>query len=140
MSVPTSSAQLAANDAFRVQLIDQHVAIDREARELLARGCDDRPTLCTRFRALERHVLDHFAGEEAAILPDYSTYAPSDARAIRHEHAMIRALLATIGDDVEIRTAALMRLIDLLRAHAAHENAEMYAWVERRFMGAGGSR
>jgi hypothetical protein len=131
----TAFLAATATDERSARLLpDHHAAVEATCRDLLARAhSDDSPTLAVWFRTFERALLDHLEAEEVAILPDYATYAPSDARAIRHEHTMIRQLLLGIGVEIElhqVRVETIAKLVDILRAHAAHEDTAMYPWAE----------
>ncbi len=112
---------------------DQHHAIELACRALLARAEANQPLeVVSEYRRLERALLDHFEMEERVMLPEYAEYAPRDAHAIRGEHATIRRLLFRVGLEVELhalRPETLNYLIEMLRAHAAREDAGMYAWA-----------
>ena len=122
------------HDSSPLPLYQHHVAIEKACRELLAREFTYDPReLLSRFRELEHILLDHLEVEEVVILPDYSAFAPQDARAIREEHAHIRRMLLRIGLDIElhhVRAQAIRDLVDTLRAHAAHEDGKMYEWAD----------
>ena len=130
---PSIADDMAADGLDHVAA-DHHAAIDAACRDLRDRVLRDDPREVTRcLRIFERAILEHLEAEEVDILPEYATYAAGDVRAIRYEHATIRRLLSDIGLDAErqqLRAAALDRLIDILRAHAAHEHATMYVWAD----------
>jgi hemerythrin len=114
--------------------VDQHHAIEVACRALLARA-EANLELIAEYRRLERALLDHFDMEEKVMLPAYAEHAPHDAHAIRGEHATIRRLLFRVGVEVElqaVRPETLNYLIEMLRAHAAREEAGMYAWSSAR--------
>lgn len=94
---------------------------------------DDPQDVITRYRMLEHAVLEHLRAEEDSILPAYGHHAPGDAAAIYATHDELRRRLFRIGVDAELHCARVQVVDDLiaaLRAHAAHEDGEMYPWAE----------
>jgi len=80
----------------------------------------------------EPHLMHHFEAEERYLLPLIEADHPSEVERIRLEHARIRNLVTELGVRVELHTArqaAINDLIELLRAHAAHEDEALYQWA-----------
>lgn len=116
-------------------LFDEHhaeiEALCNALRESLYK--DDPLEVIASYRTLERAVLEHMRAEEDTILPAYTTHAPKDAAVIVATHDELRRRLFRLGVDAElhcVRAPSIDELIAALRAHAAHENREMYPWAE----------
>ena len=118
----------------RLLFADHHCKIEAACDSLRACAYTDDPLeLIEQYRSFERSVLEHLKAEEDAILPAYAEHAPADAELIRATHDDLRQQLFRIGLDVElhsIRAESLDRLVATLRAHAAHEDREMYPWAQ----------
>lgn len=118
----------------RLLFPDHHCQIEAACDALRASAVTDDPRdVTTCYRSLERAVLEHLRAEEDSILPAYAEHAPADAESIHAAHDELRRQLFRIGVDVElhcVRAEALDRLVAGLRAHAAHEDREMYPWAE----------
>jgi hypothetical protein len=118
----------------RSMLSEHHREIDVACMSLRAAACADDPLdVIAKYRALEHAVNEHMAAEEEVILQTYATIAPVDAAAIRDTHQQLRQLLYQLGIEAElhcIRLEAVDQLIATLRAHAAHEDREMYPWAQ----------
>jgi iron-sulfur cluster repair protein YtfE (RIC family) len=80
----------------------------------------------------ERELLDHMAAEEALVLPSFERVNPSETARLREEHAKVRALLADLGVRLELHAVKeehVQGVIELLRSHAAREDALLYRWA-----------
>ncbi|HEX8108028.1 MAG TPA: hemerythrin domain-containing protein [Kofleriaceae bacterium] len=119
---------------LRLLLAEHHRELETACRALLGHTYGEDPReLSLQYRAFERSTLDHLAAEEELILPAYADHDPDDAAAIRREHATIRRLLFQVGIEVElhiVRAGTVKRLIDVLQAHAAREDASVYRWAQ----------
>jgi len=116
-------------------LPEHHRRLEEACTELLgvSHG-DDTRALGAAWRRFEAEVLDHLAAEEEVMLPAYEEVAPAAAHEIRDDHARIRALLTTLGLEVElhvIRAETVRWLVDALRDHARREDETMYVWARR---------
>jgi hemerythrin superfamily protein len=113
---------------------DHHRQLEAACETLRVCTYTDEPDeLVLRFRTFERAVLEHLKAEEHEILPVYAKHAPADAEAIFAEHADLRRQLFQIGIDVElhcVRAEALEQLVSALRAHAKHEDRQLYPWAQ----------
>ena len=114
-------------------LAEHHRAMEAACTELLGHTYADEPfELVAEYRRFEREVRAHLAAEEDLLLPRYAQHAPDDARKLLDDHEELRRLLYRIGVDVElhiVRAATVDQLVARLRAHAAHEDAGLYAWA-----------
>jgi hypothetical protein len=75
----------------------------------------------------------HLELEEETILQAFSRAHPAEAARLQNEHAQIRAALLELGVEVDLHAARadmVARFIELLRRHAAREDASMYRWSE----------
>lgn len=122
-----------ARRGYRLLLPDHHRRLDAQCHALVARADAGEHELGPAWRRFEAELLEHFAAEEQHVLPSYAQHAPEDAGRLRDEHARIRALIAPIGLDIELRRpcAALLRVVSqALAAHAAREDALLYPWAQ----------
>ncbi len=115
-------------------LAEHHRATEQACTALLARRYSDDPLeLVAHYRSFEHALLEHLAAEDELILPAYAEHAPTEAQAIRDDHAAIRKALNRIGLEVElhvVRAHSVNELVDSLRAHAAREDTVMYPWAQ----------
>jgi hemerythrin superfamily protein len=120
---------------LRILMPSHHAAIDAACTKLLETAYSDLPRdLVERWHEAELELLDHMAAEEELILPAYQHADPEDAQELRDDHARLRELLVEIAVATElheVRIATLRRLVELLRAHAAREDATLYPWAQR---------
>ncbi len=107
-------------------------AMDRHLELLDA--CRDLRVDASHWDALAASLREHMAAEEELIIPAFQLTDPEEADELRTEHAHLRALLDEIGEHVHrhgVHAERLRRLDTTLRAHAAREDASLYAWAER---------
>ena len=100
---------------------------------------DDRLALVAAWRLFEARMVGHMAAEEDLVLDAYAHDFPDDARLIRQQHDELRRMLTPLAIEVElhmIRADTIERLLTALRAHAMHEEAQLYPWAERHLAGA----
>lgn len=113
---------------------ERHVELVAGFENLLHAPSTDEPhALAMRWRLLDAALRDHMMVEEDLIIPAYQLTAPEEGDELRTEHAKLRALLEEIGIDVRehgIHSERLRHLLELLRTHAAREDASMYPWAE----------
>jgi iron-sulfur cluster repair protein YtfE (RIC family) len=105
--------------------------------------------LCDRARIGTWHEVDelwpdfvadlegHLAYEESELFPAFeqTPEGPDRTAELRHEHALIRALVEKVGVDVQlhvVRADTIDRLVAALRDHAAREERVFYPWLARR--------
>jgi hemerythrin-like domain-containing protein len=116
-------------------LHDEHVAMAAALRELAEhahRG--DAPAMRSAFVHLEKALRDHLALEDDKLLPRFGEVNPSEAVALRGEHARIRRRLDDLGIALELHTLRAEMIddfIDLLYRHAVREERALYAWSEQ---------
>jgi iron-sulfur cluster repair protein YtfE (RIC family) len=135
MSHPQAAGlDAGAANGLKLLLADHHRELEKVCHALLASAREDcSRSLIEQYRVLEHALLEHFDVEEAVLLPDFAAYDPEGARTIRDEHEAIRELLLQVAVDVELHAARLerlQRLIEMLHAHAAREDAVMYPWAQ----------
>ncbi len=79
--------------------------------------------------AFEQRILRHMQAEEQYLLPLVEVSNPLEVERTRGEHIKIRDLLAELGLAIQlhaVRASDIYNLIDLLRAHAKHEDEALY--------------
>lgn len=128
------SSSTVAVPGLRSSLVREHMALD---------GCFDRLVAASRANAredvaaawadLDRLLSDHLAFEELVIFPELRPVDLHEIDALLHEHQKIRALMTEMGVEVDLHVVRLARvheLVELLRKHAAREDAVLYRWAE----------
>ncbi len=119
---------------LRLFAAERHLELEAAFDALLRdRAAEDPHLLATRWRVLDAAIRDHMDAEEDLIIPGYQLTAPEEGDELRTEHARIRECLDEVFDSRihVIRRQRLRHLLELLRAHAAREDASMYPWAER---------
>ena len=77
----------------------------------------------------EQRMSRHMQAEEQFLLPLVEASDPVEVARTRDEHIQIRDLLAELGVAIQlhaVRATDIHNLIDLLRAHAKHEDEALY--------------
>lgn len=116
-------------------LHDEHRQLDEVFEELAhaAEAGVDKRTLGEIWTRFDRKLRSHFALEEEVVFPALAHQHPDEVAALRAEHDHIRATLDALDIAVDlrfIRSREVTELVDLLRAHAATEDARLYTWAE----------
>lgn len=78
---------------------------------------------------VETKLIRHMEAEERFLLPLLEADDANEVTRIRQEHMRIRDLLSELGLAVELHTVResnIMELVELLKAHAQHENGALY--------------
>lgn len=86
-------------------------------------------TLQATWSMFETKLIRHMQAEEYYLLPLLEASDPAEVARIRLEHAQIRDSLTELGLAVELHTvreANILELVELLEAHAKHENGALY--------------
>jgi hemerythrin-like domain-containing protein len=137
MKSETRSSDITPADV----LSEHHRVLDEQLDRLIGDSqvleADD---LRAAWSTFEKDLLRHLEYEEAAILPAFARGHASEAKAIRDEHARIRAALLDLGVSLDLhalRCEAVRDFVGQLRAHARREDALLYPWA-RRHVAAGG--
>jgi len=92
-------------------------------------------TLEATWTTFEKRLLGHMETEERCLLPLIEVSDPAEFKRVRTEHARIRGLLTELGVAIELHTvreANISELIELLEAHAKHENTTLYHLAESK--------
>lgn len=114
----------------RTKLVHDHETLDALLAQLAEEAQDsDRPGLQATWNELESRLIAHINAEERYLLPLIEVDNPTEVAQTRREHIEIRDLIAELGLAIELHTARepdIRRLVDLLRAHAKHEEAALY--------------
>jgi Hemerythrin HHE cation binding domain len=108
-------------DHEEIRALLQHLAEDAEA--------PNSAELEASWDTLEVRLLRHMEAEERYLLPLLEASHAVEAERIRVEHARIRGTIARLGIAIELHAARksdLSRLIELLNAHSAYEDAALY--------------
>jgi hemerythrin-like domain-containing protein len=109
-----------------------HVLLRRLAQDVEAPLPE---TLQATWATFETRLLRHMETEERYLLPLIEISDPSELKRVRTEHAHIRGLLNELGVAIELHTAReanIRELIELLEAHAKHENTTLYHLAESK--------
>jgi len=134
----------AAEDAVRAVLSNDHERLERQFQTIVADAAGKDPTVVrVAWRAFEGELLQHFEDEEVNILPAFAQQRPTEARAIVAEHERIRATLAGLGVDLDLRRLSTERVTDFvvsLRAHARLEDDLLYPWAAHQISNAAADR
>jgi polyisoprenoid-binding protein YceI len=134
----------AAEDAVRAVLSNDHERLERQFQTIVADAAGKDPIVVrVAWRAFEGELLQHFDDEETNILPAFAQQRPTEARAIVAEHERIRATLAGLGVDVDLRRLSTERVTDFvvsLRAHARLEDDLLYPWAAHQISNAAADR
>jgi iron-sulfur cluster repair protein YtfE (RIC family) len=96
----------------------------------------DREELAALWDQFDAQLLAHLEAEELHLIPILSQTSARDARALMHEHKLIRERLAELDVAVDlhaVRATMVKQFIDELQAHAAHEDALLYARSDAAF-------
>jgi len=114
----------------RTKLVHDHETLDALLVQLSEEAEDsDRPALQATWNDFETRLVAHLNAEERYLLPLIEADNPREVAQTRREHGEIRDLIAELGLAIELHTARkpdICRLVDLLRAHAKHEEAALY--------------
>lgn len=131
----TSHPTTRRNETEKRLLAQHHLSLDARLEQLVARAQGGDPTdLRAEWTAFERELLSHFELEEAEILPDFAACDPGEAHALLDEHAAFRSALLDIGLTLDLhclRAEVVEDFARRLKAHAAREDAALYAWAQR---------
>jgi hemerythrin superfamily protein len=99
---------------------------------MLSLVADVRPQLHERWCELESKLLSHLEAEERYVLPAFARVDREEAFALIREHGKIRELLLELGISIELhyaRLAPFQKFVEILRTHAAREEALLYRWA-----------
>lgn len=137
-SAPTPSTAPVAPpivlDGNAVQLREEHARLEGLYSALLYayRNGDwsDVDALWGRF---EPAIVAHMAFEEERVFPIFRRVAPTEAEALEREHAELRAMLGTLGMNIELHAVPASdaeELVRRLRAHGAREDRILHPWID----------
>jgi hypothetical protein len=116
------------------ELRGDHSQLDAELSELLAaakRG--EPPEFARRWGDFESRLLAHMEAEERHIFPLFERAEPEEVRALREEHAELRALLVeAAGPEPQptLMQQAAARLARILEKHGVRESGLLYVLVD----------
>jgi hemerythrin superfamily protein len=120
---------------YGITLAKEHAGLEALFQSVVEEArAGDPAGLRARWSRFERELEAHMALEEREILPTFAREYPEEARAVRDEHARIRAGLAEMGLDLDLHCLQAERVngfIERLRAHAHREEALLYPWISR---------
>ena len=105
-------------------------------RVLAASMGSSRQELADLWDEFDAQLLAHMEAEEAHLIPVLRQTSERDARALMQEHKLIRERLAELDVAVDlhaVRFTMVKQFIDELQAHAAHEDALLYASSDAGF-------
>ncbi|HVY32258.1 MAG TPA: hemerythrin domain-containing protein [Polyangiaceae bacterium] len=117
-------------NSIAAKLTNDHVELDALLRRLAQDAQAPVPgALQATWSELESKLIRHMQAEEQFLLPLLEASDAAEVARIRLEHAHIRDALTELGLAVELHTvreANILELIELLEAHAKHENGALY--------------
>ncbi|MCA9604253.1 MAG: hemerythrin domain-containing protein [Myxococcales bacterium] len=120
--------------SLRPALLEDHARLERALDELANAAEGALPDeLIAVWRRFETGLRAHLATEEEHLFP--LVVGDPELGEIEADHAEIRRQLDELGLAVElhaVREERIDALVELLRAHAEHENAWLYAIADRR--------
>ena len=106
----------------------QQLAVLLERLSQAAEACD-REALVATWTELEPRLTCHMEAEERYLLPLVEADHPAEVKRTLLEHAQIRDRIAELGLAIElhsVRSGDIRALIDMLQAHAKHEDEKLY--------------
>jgi iron-sulfur cluster repair protein YtfE (RIC family) len=116
--------------------IRQHFLEDHRRLEALMERVEkacadgDRQEIAKLWDDFDAGLVAHLEAEETFLFPALRQFSERDARALTEEHKHIRERLAELDAAVDlhiVRLTTVKEFIDELQAHAAHEDALLYA-------------
>jgi iron-sulfur cluster repair protein YtfE (RIC family) len=118
----------------RESLGSDHRAIEQRLTNLAdAVEGADFPTILNVFRAVDRGLRAHIDGEERYLFHHFEEGHPEVIADLRRDHERFRRALDELMIQTELHTLrkeSIDALVAELRAHAAKENATLYAWAD----------
>jgi hypothetical protein len=116
------------------ELRADHAQLDEELDQLLvAAERGSPPEFARRWGDFESRLLAHMEAEEQHIFPLFERAEAEEVRALREEHASLRALLAeAAGPEPQptLMQHAASRLASVLKKHGVRENGLLYVLVD----------
>ncbi|MGE0790912.1 MAG: hemerythrin domain-containing protein [Sandaracinaceae bacterium] len=137
MSEDTTSHTGEVGGSLRGVLMEDHARLERSLRALLDAGEGALPNeLIAVWNEFETGLRTHFQTEEESLFPLVTDEALRAS--LMDDHAMLRERLDELGVAIELHSARLERiteLVNLLRAHAAREDTTLYGLADERASG-----
>jgi hemerythrin-like domain-containing protein len=131
------AVRLAPNLSIRQHFLDDHRRLEGLMdRVLQACAGGDRQRLAILWDEFDAGLVAHLQAEETLMIPALRQFSERDARALVEEHKHIRERLAELDAAVDLQIVQLSTVkafIDALQAHAAHEDALLYARSDEVF-------
>jgi len=119
------------------RLMMDHEELDVLLEQLIAAyETNDREIAENAYEEFEQVLSTHLEAEEQLLFPDFAHSEPEETNRLREEHRRIRSRVEELGVGVDLhatRIGAIRELVQILRAHAARENALLYRWADRAF-------
>ncbi len=117
-------------ESIRAALGAEHVRVEEGMRRLAnaAEGAD-RVAMRAEWGSFERALRDHLELEERELFVPVEAIEPTAVEQARVDHRRIREMLDELGMQVDLHTVrkeTIDGFIELLRAHAAREDAALY--------------
>lgn len=118
----------------RRHLAEDHARLERLYAEL-ENSLDSADSAVTQaaWTRLEHDLLGHLEAEERWLFPLMREAHATEVKALMKEHDRLRHLLSEEGLAADLHTLrrdTAQELIQELRAHGAHEDDTIYAWLE----------
>lgn len=111
-----------------------HERLEIGARHLLECVLFGRADVVERaFNRFCIEMLAHLEAEQQYILPAFAKEHPETAKLIQDDHALVRALLATVAEQIARRGTTpdtIRTLVEALGVNGEREIAELYPWAE----------
>lgn len=125
---------MASRHDIRSTLRADHERLEFLLNEVISAFTEnDRELLAEVWTRFDAALLAHLELEEKHMIPELLQENARAARSILEEHRHIRGRLAELGAQVDlhmIRLGTARAFIDELRAHARHEDTQLYGWAD----------
>jgi hemerythrin-like domain-containing protein len=122
---------------IRTALVMDHEQLDVLLEELIhAYETNDREIAARAYGEVERILARHLDAEEQLLFPEFARSEPEETKRLRDDHRRIRMRVEELGIGVDLhatRIGAIRELVQMLRTHAAREDALLYRWADREF-------
>jgi hemerythrin-like domain-containing protein len=133
-----------AEGSIHARLVKDHDDLDEMLESLIAAfKTGDWEAASATYADFEGRLTTHLRGEEELFFPDFAIVDPAEVAELREEHRKIRERVFELGVGIDLhqtRIGAILELADMLRRHAAREDAVLYPWANEAFAAAQASR
>lgn len=129
----TTGGELTTSGLCAAMRFD-HERLEIGARHLLECVLFGRADVVERaFSRFCGEMLAHMEAERRFLLPAFEREKPQEAKLIHDDHALIRALLVTIAEQIARRATSpdtIRKLIEAVKTNGQRETGDLYPWAE----------